>query len=85
MALSLKAGNTVFVTAGELQEWFEKSKPGDLITYAVGTLTSRKSDSIELTAVARMARLWSEDGRVDLVQRRRGVDSYEYIAIRKNY
>lgn len=83
MSLHLKAGNTVFVTPGALQDWFEKSKPGDNITYAVGTLTSKRVGSEELNAVARMARLWSDDGRVDLVQRRRGVESYEYIAIKR--
>ena len=83
MSLSLKSGNTVFITPSEFQSWREEASAGNTIIYARGTLTSRKSDSMELTAVARMARLWSEDGKVDLVQRRLGVDSYEYIAIKR--
>ena len=83
MTLSLKSGNTVFITPSEFHEWNEIAKSGATIIYARGTLTSRKSDSMELTAVARMARLWSDDRKVDLVQRRLGVDSYEYIAIKR--
>jgi hypothetical protein len=84
MTLTLKAGNTVFITPSGFDSWMLEAKPGDKITYAVGTLTSKKIGSEELNAVARMARLWSDHEKIDLVQRRRGVDSYEYIAIRRD-
>jgi hypothetical protein len=83
MALDLRAGNTVFVTPGELDGWLATAKVGDNIIYAVGTLTFKGGSSIELTTVARMTRTWSDQGKVDLVQRRRGVGSYEYIAIKR--
>jgi hypothetical protein len=85
MALPLKDGNTKFITISEFTDWMSNSKPGDQIVYAIGMITFKGSASIELGIIARMAMEWSDDGRISLVQRRRGAGCYEYIAQRKYY
>lgn len=79
------------LTEDDLCSWLGKAFPGDTIEYHRGflavdqTAALSKLSDVErrrLTAVARRARIFAEEGRADLVQRRYGDSDYGYLAIK---
>ena len=71
------------MTPAELAAAFEVLQPGRAICYHVGHVFSdRKSPAVAELASAALA--LSTGGSAELVQRRVGVDKFEYLAIKRH-
>lgn len=66
------------MTPSSIFTWVQTACPGDAITYARGHYFGLRAVPVELEFAWRLYEL----GMVELVQRRRGEDDYEYIAQR---
>jgi hypothetical protein len=86
---------SAFVTPAGFSSWIDGAKPGERIVYHVGYLwldRSRDKDEQDadpirdaIDAVANKALEAAERGLIDLVQEKRGMFRYFYIAVaRKN-
>lgn len=67
----------------ELLVWLAKAKPGDRFTYHQGFIARERDISPHVKAVANAAMFAWEQGKVYLVQRRKMLGNYDYIAIAK--
>lgn len=78
------------LTEAALCRWFGAAAPGDTITYFRGTLARSlcpqlglldKAERVALAHLANRAWMLCEQGLAHLVQRRRGVEDFEYLLI----